>query len=555
VENETELSKDSGKKKAGTGFIVQGTILAASGIISSLIGLLYRLPLTRIIGDEGNGYYSAAYNVYTIILLLSSYSLPLAVSKMVSARLAKKSYRSAGLILRASLCYATLVGGLGAAVIWFGSGWFASSFLHIPNSEYALKALAPTVWIVSYLGVFRGYYQGHSTMVPTALSQIIEQIINALVSVGAAWYLADLFLKNTGDLSGSKAFGAMGGTIGTGAGALSALVMFMILFYSGREKRKKRITEDKSLNTETFGGVTQVLFLTVVPVILSTAIYNAGSIVDNSIFGHFMFANGLSSETASDYGIYTAKYKLLINVPISIANSLSSSLIPALSMANAARDRGQVENGVSKATRFSMIVAIPCAVGMAVLADPIITLLFGKSEKAVMMMRIGSAGVIFYSLSTVSNAILQGTSHMRIPVRHAFVSLLINAGVLLLFLNVFHLGIFGVVAADMVFACTMCVLNTLSIRRLLDYRQEIRRTFLGPLVCALIMGGATWFLYSLLGRITKSLLILTVVPVIAAMFLYAVLLIRSGMITAYELSCFPKGRFLVKTARAMHLID
>ena len=174
-------------KNRHDGFLIQGSIYAASGIISSIIGLMYRLPLTRIIGDEGNGYYSAAFNIYTIILLLSSYSLPLAVSKMVSARIATGNYRNAGRILKASLVYATLAGGLGCAVIFFGADWFARSFLHIPEAAYPMRALAPTVWIVSYLGVCRGYWQGHSTMVPTALSQVVEQIVNALVSVGAAW--------------------------------------------------------------------------------------------------------------------------------------------------------------------------------------------------------------------------------------------------------------------------------------------------------------------------------------------------------------------------------
>ena len=170
-------------KRKGSGFMVQGAIYAASGIISSFIGLLYRLPLTRIIGDEGNGYYSAAFNIYTIILLLSSYSLPLAVSKMVSARIAKGGYRNARRILTASLVYATVVGGIGCTVIWTCADWFANHFLHIPMASLPMRALAPTVWIVSYLGVLRGYWQGHSTMVPTALSQVVEQIVNAVVSV------------------------------------------------------------------------------------------------------------------------------------------------------------------------------------------------------------------------------------------------------------------------------------------------------------------------------------------------------------------------------------
>lgn len=549
----------TGREKAAStstssGFLVQGAILAASGIISSLIGLTYRLPLTRIIGDGGNGYYSAAFNVYTIILLLSSYSLPLAVSKMVSARVGRGEHRNAFRIFAAALGYATIVGGAGFLIIWYGADWFAQSFLHIPKAAYPLRTLAPTVWIVSYLGVCRGYWQGHSTMVPTALSQIVEQIVNAVVSVGAAWFLVRrAMLKGLSDES-SYARGAMGGTIGTGAGALSALLVFLLLFAVSIPAIRDRIKGDETEHRESFGAITKVLVMTVIPVILSTAIYNMGSILDNAFFGQIMFRLGEADHTAADYGIYSAKYKLLINVPIMVANSLASSLIPVLSRANAARNRGQLESGISSAIRFSMIVAMPSAVGLSVMADQIIPLLFGASEKAVMMMHIGCFGVVFYSLSTVTNAILQGTSHMRVPVQHALMSLVIHTGVLLVLLWVFRLGIFGVVVADMGFALCMCVLNALSIRRLLTYRQEYLKTYLGPLVCALVMGAVTFGVKAGLCRVTGIRVLTCGIPILAAVVVYAVLLLKSGCITESELILFPKGHALVRLAKRLHLI-
>jgi len=554
-----EENTEHGRKKSSN-FLVQGSIYAVSAIISSIIGLLYRLPLTRIIGDDGIGYYSAAFNVYTIILLLSSYSLPLAVSKMISARISKGSYINARRILNASILYATVVGGAGFCIIWFGAGWFASFFLKMPESVYALKALAPTVWIVSYLGVMRGYYQGYSTMVPTSVSQVIEQLVNAVVSVGAAWFLLHYAMRAGMNPKNVYGYGAMGGTIGTGAGAFSALLMFLILFICGRKYFKKRVKEDRSIHTESYREISGILFMTVVPVILSTAVYNVSGIIDTSIFGNTMASMGLASKTAGDFGIYSGKYKVLINVPIAIANALSSSLIPTLSGANAARDKGQVESSISKAIRFSMIVAIPAAVGLAVLAEPIISLLFGagSSERAVLMMHVGSIAVILYSLSTVSNAILQGTSHMRVPLRHAVISLLIHICALLICLNIFHLGIFGVVFADIVFALCMCLFNAASIRKILTYRQEIKRTFLLPALCASIMGAAAYFLYRFITRILYRfgfrILAGTVLSILAAILIYGSLLIRTGCITEYDLTFFPGGKKLVRAARRLHLL-
>ncbi len=223
------------KKRKESNFVVQGSILAVASIVVRIIGIAYRIPMINIIGDEGMGYYGTAFNVYNIALLLSSYSLPLAVSKMVSARLAGKQYRNAARILRAALCYATIVGAFAAAVIWFGADFFAKDVFFMPYAAFALRTLAPTVWIMAYLGVFRGYFQGQGTMVPTAFSQVFEQIVNAIVSVAAGSFLFNEALKTevlknqTGD-GYSNAWGAAGGTIGTGAGAFTALIFLLFLF-------------------------------------------------------------------------------------------------------------------------------------------------------------------------------------------------------------------------------------------------------------------------------------------------------------------------------------
>ena len=176
-------STPGGKKAAN--FVIQGSILAIAGIVVRLIGMLYRIPLINIIGKKGNGYYTSSYGVYNILLILSSYSMPVAVSKMVATRIAREEHQNSRRILRAALVYATVIGGVAAAVLWFGAETFAQ-LIKTPFSMYALKTLAPTIWIMAYLGVLRGYFQGTGSMVPTAISQILEQIVNAIVSVGAA---------------------------------------------------------------------------------------------------------------------------------------------------------------------------------------------------------------------------------------------------------------------------------------------------------------------------------------------------------------------------------
>ena len=546
------------EKKAGSNFIIQGSILAIAGIIVRLIGMLYRIPLANYIGDEGNGYYSAAYNIYSIMLILSSYSLPVAVSKMVSARLARGQYRNARKILRAALFYATIVGGVGFCALWFGSGFFAEHVIKMPYSAYALKVLAPTVWIIAYLGVLRGFFQGHSTMVPTAVSQIFEQIVNAVISLLAAKSLFDLGVKSNlvyGSTEYSYAFGAAGGALGTGAGALTALILFVGLYLMYRPKMKRRIRKEQGTSAEGYGMITSTLFLTVVPIIVSSSLYNSSTVIDNVLFGQIMTGLGEAKQIASQWGIYSGKYHLLFNIPVAVANSLSSSLIPALSRAVAEKDRKQTLNRIASAIRFSMIIAIPSAVGLAVLAAPISNLLFPGRDNTdlIKMTCYGSSAVVVYSLSTVTNAVLQGINRMKTPIRNAGISLVLHTVILFVMLRYLHMGIYGVLYANILFALFICILNARSIARFKRYRQEVKKTFLIPMVASAVMGAAAFGVYraaySILGN-----LISTGISVLVAVAVYFVLLVLLKGVDAQELRSMPGGTRLSGLARKLHLM-
>lgn len=557
MENRQSRRKTKGKRESN--FVVQGSILAVAGIIVRLIGILYRVPMTNIIGDEGMGYYSTAFNVYNIMLILSSYSLPLAVSKMVSARMAKGQYRNAVRVLKAALVYATVVGGIACFITWNFADFFATTAFNTPFCVYALKTLAPTIWIMAYLGVLRGFFQGHGTMIPTAISQIFEQVINAVISVVAAGVLFKIGLDSNRVYNTTgypQAFGAAGGTIGTGAGALAALLFMLLLFsiYWPVVKRRKR--RDRNRRTDSYGDISVTFLFTVVPVIISSAVYNINAVVDNSIMAYGMEALGRGKEFLSLWGIYNNKYMLLVHVPLAMANSLSSSLIPSLSGAVARKEKGAVIAKTSLAIRFAMLIAIPSAVGLTVLSAPINNLLFksGDNTEAIRMLITGSAAVIFLSMSTVTNAILQGINHMNVPVRNAFISLILHIGVLYLMLMVFKMGIYSMVFANIAFAVFMCILNAIAIRRYLNYRQEIVKTFLLPAVASAFMGAAAFGVYKGVTLIIKSNLLGTIFAVLAAIAVYGVLLIKLRCVDEEELYSMPGGTKVIRLSRKLHLM-
>lgn len=525
-----------------------------------LIGMLYRIPMANILGDEGSGYYGAAFSIYSILLIVSSYSLPTAVSKMVAAKNARKEYRNSSRILKAALFYGTVAGGIGAAVLWFGADFFATRSLNLPYTRYALKSLAPTIWVIAYLGVFRGYFQGLGTMIPTALSQILEQVVNAVVSLMAAERLFQAGLRTNlvhGATEYSYALGAAGGTIGTGVGAVAALVFLIFLMASYRPIMKRRIKRDQTRRRENYGEISAVLLMTVLPIVFSSVAYNVSTVIDNSIFTKGMTRLGMeSSEIAAALGIYINKYSLLYGIPVAISNSLASSLIPALSRAVAERNREQIKSRVSMVIRFSMVIAIPATVGLTVLAGPVCNLLFNRTDNTslIRMVMYGSLAVVFYSLSTVTNAVLQGINHMDRPLKNALISLVLHVAALCVMLFVFKMGIYSVVYSNILFALFMCILNGIYIGRYLHYRQEVMKTFLLPTAAAGIMGGAAYGVYSLVHMTVKSNLIGVILAIAAAVAVYGALLLKLRCVDEAELSGMPGGRKLVRIAQKCHLM-
>ena len=550
-------------KKNGSNFLVQGSILAFASIVSRLIGLLYRIPLTNKIGDIGNSYYSSAFEVYSIMLLISSYSLPIAVSKLVSAEVAKGKRRMGYRILKCSLVFAIISGLLFALIVFFGAGFFSDIYLKTPNCIFALRVLAPAILIVAVLGVIRGFFQGLGTMVPSAVSQIIEQIVNAIVSIWAAYVLFDYGTK-IGNVLGdpehcSAAYGAAGGTLGTSMGSVAALLFMVFVFAMYSSTLKRQMMREGRRAIEPVKKTFRMLMVTIVPILLSTTIYNISGFIDNGVYKHLAYAQGYGSDEIDIWwGVYTGKYKLMINVPISIASALAASSVPALTASFGRGNMKDVRRKLSSSIRFIMVIAFPSAVGLAVLAKPIFTLLFPGTidtlDLAGNMMYIGAAAVIFYSISTLSNGLLQGINRLKVPVINAVITLIVHVILLVVLMMVFKMNIYAVVIANMFFAIMMCVLNNIALVRYSGYRQEVMRTFVIPGICSAIMGLAAFLVYKGIYAVCNQNAISLVVSMAVAVIVYGILMLVLKGLTENEILRFPKGNVLVKILRKMKLL-
>lgn len=540
-----------------TNFIAQGGILALAGIISRIIGMLYRIPLMNIIGEQGSGIYSTAYDIYNIMLLISSYSLPMAVSKMVSAKLSLKQYRNVRRVLLVSLAFGAALGLAAAALMYFGASFLAGSVLSMPRAALAVRLLAPTVFIMGMLGVLRGFFQGHGTMVPTAVSQILEQIIHVGVSIAAASLLFNRGLEKeaAGSTMTAPAYGAAGATIGTGVGALAALLFVGFIFLLYRKTLNRRCLRDVSGVTDSPLLTLRTVAVTAIPILISATIANIVNVLDHGVFGAYMGAEQMDLyETL--WGAYSGKFIVLTNVPIAIATALSSSTLPAVSAHMAQNDREGAMKKAASAIHFIALVAIPASLALAVLAKPCLDLLFRSTDnsQAAQIMMAGFTVVIGYSLSAVSVGILQGSGLFWEPIKNYIISLVIHMPLLALALFVLHGGILGVAVCNASFGLCSSVLNILSMHRRLGYHQELKRTIGRVSIASVIMAAAAYGIYRGLFALHLSNTISLLVCAVSALLIYFAMILLLGAVNEEELRSMPKGGALAALARRLHLL-
>lgn len=540
------------QQKKKDSFVLQAGILAAAGIIVKIIGLLYRSPLTSIIGLEGNGYYSSAINIYTIILLVSSYSIPSAISKVIAQRLAYKEYRNAQRVFQCALIYVIVVGGV-ASLFTF----FAAPILVEDNAVMVLRVFAPTIFFSGLLGVLRGYFQAHGTMMHTSISQILEQILNAAVSIGAAYFL----MKLAADKSDTTQaiYGASGSALGTGIGVLTALLFMYGMYRLNRGFIRKRMEHDRTQKEESYREIFKVIITIVTPFILSTFIYNCSTAVNMNIYYRIkMDVFGLEeSVVAIQYGIFATQAISVVNIPIAISSAMSSASIPSVASTYAMHQEEETRHKVGQAIRMTMLIAIPATVGLLVLSKPIMQFIYPQKEAldtASGLLCALAVSVVLYSLSTLTNAVLQGIGKVNIPVIHAVIALAAQIGLLIGLLLYTELDVYALACANIAYSFLMCILNQIAVRRYLGYREKIVQTYIKPGLSAIVMGAVAYGIYHGLFYLLKISRICLILAIGAGVVVYFILIIKLGVVGEAELKAVPKGTLLIHLAKKMHLL-
>lgn len=557
----TGKDKPNNNQKRRNNFAMQATILAAASIISKLIGMIYNIPFANLLEEEGNGYYGMAQTVYYLILLIATFSIPQAVSKIMAEKIEKGEYKNVKRIFDVSMLYVFIVGLIAAGITFFGAPYFVS-----PSAVLSLRVLAPTVFLSGFASVYRGYFQAYGNMVPTSISQVVEQVFNAIFSIAMAILFMNIAVSS-GKGEMRQMYGAAGGTVGTGVAVLAGLIYMIILYNREKGDFYNQMENDTTDKLMSYKEAVKLLLMIATPIIFSSFIYNINGTLDMKMYYAIMSGKGFAEDVYSaEYGLYSRYYLVLANIPIAMAAAVASTVIPRVSASHGVGDIEGCKGSISKAIQLTMVLTIPCAVGFMLLGKPIITMLYPSLSEASVhtaggLLLYGGISIVFYGFSSVLNGVLQGVGKVNYPVLSTSIALVFHIIMLYLLLKYTNAGTVSFIAATLLYVLIIVFMNYWKVKQYLGYSIEWNNVIFMPLLAAVIMGAAVLIIFNLLrfglSNITDAYIcnaISTIVSIIIAAITYCVCLLKFGGYTEEMLMAFPKGTLIVKAAKKFHLI-
>ena len=508
--------------------IVKGvSILSLAGIICKLIGLLYTVPLTRIIGSEGLGIYQSVYPTYNLLLTLSSAGLPVAVSRMVSQFLAKDDPKNAHHVFITALwlltglgclCMILMLAGNGALVVW----------VREPRSSQGFYVIAPCLAIVCALSAFRGFMQGQQNMKPTAISQIAEQIGKVTFSLPLAYLGARR----------SLAYGAAGALLGITLSEACATIIVAILYF----RNKKRFALLPQLSAEppaSTGSLARTLFSISIPITISACIVPLAQFVDSVMMVPRMIDSGLTNEAArSLYGVFSGLVIRLINMPTALALAIAMSLVPAVSAAQAVHDEKGTSQAADQGLKLAFMIGFPCSIGMSVLARQVFGFLYLESLKPEQfqtgweLLTVSSLTIVLFTVVQATSGILQGLGKQKIPMYTLIAGVSFKILMNYILVGIPGVNIHGGPYASLVCYTVSMVPNLYFVCKYAHLSFNFRDWIFKPGLSAAAMGIVIFAMRSFL-PLNR---VLTLLEIAVGVAVYAFMAVKLKMISSGELS-------------------
>ncbi len=531
-------------------------VLTCANLLTKIIGLIFKIPLTNMLGNEGMGYFNTAYQVYTWLYMLSTAGVPVALSMLISEAHTKGNIRKEKKLFRLTLALFSAIGLIGSALMLCFSKELAQ-FISADKAFLCIMAISPALFCVCITSTVRGYFQGRRNMLPTAISEIIESLTKMSVGILLGGYA----LSKGYELYKVAAYAILGVTVGMAA---SAAFLGLAAFF-GKALHSSANNTDISDNIETDDSSKKLLvsfFKIAIPIMLSSSLLSMSSMFDTLIVIRRLQGIGISEAVAiAQYGNYTAYCVTLFNLPPVLIYPIVNTLIPSLVAAKALNDGTKTKLLTEKSLKLSALISLPCSLGLAVLGEPILKLIFTSKENAEMAAPLLTAlapSVFLIGIMAVSNGILQAFKLQK----YSMLSMIIGAlckGVSAYLLpavkiNGEYLGIYAAPISTFIFYLTISALNFYFLARYASVKFSVVKTFLRPLIAAAICAVTAIIsykgLYALLGDM--KIIVLLAIAVAAVIYGFAVLLL--GAVTKSDIALISKAERLINKIPVIRIL-
>ena len=540
-----------GKLKKET-FVQSILVLMLSQVMIKLLGLAYKVYLTNKegFGDIGNAIYNSGYQIYALLLAISSIGVPNAISKIVAERLAKGDKRGVKRIFKISLVFFALVGLAGSLILFFGANYISNVWLEIPEAELTLVALSPSVFFVAIASVIRGYFNGHQRMSTTANSQTLEQVAKTLITILIVEMIA---IPTQNDV----VLMAAGANLAT---TLSIFLSFAYLYRYYKLKRKELAIdvqenyEEPSYAKKSSKEILKSVIQISLPMTISSLVSSINRTIDSVTVVRGL-KNFLSEEVAKfQFGIYTGKVDTLIGLPLSFNIAFATVLVPSISKLLARNEKKDAAKLIKSSLLSTILIGLPCTFGMIVFAEQILGLLFPNASSGTLLLQITSITIIFMMMAQTVNGVLQGIGKYKVPATAVACGVVVKLILNLILIPIPSIGINGVAISSIVCHIISFSIGFNVLKNTLNIKFSARKFIVKPLLATLAMCVCSYVLYVLLSAIIPWK-IAAIIAIIFAVIVYAFSVFKLRILSKEEIYRLPKGQLIYKVLVKMKLYE
>lgn len=523
-----------------TNKLVKGAmLLSVAGMIAKIFSALYRIPLARLVGQEGMGYYETVYPIYSLLVSALLIGIPNAISKLTSEKIANDDYYNANNIFKYSRYVIVVVGVIISLFMFFGANFMIERWEWKSETKYVIRGLSLSPIFISITGTYKGYFQGMQKMLPTALTQIIENVTKVILGISITYFL----VKSNYSIS----FAVGGAAIGTTLGFLISAVFMYIYYFKNKSSYKKEYEQIESVR---FITVARKIISVAIPITIASASYSIMRVIDsNTVFKRLTMIN---KDIANNMMGQLGYAFTIINVPLTISLALMISIVPAISIAIAQNNYKDLMNKIEICIRFSLLLALPAAIGIIILSEPLMNMLYHTSAGHEYLILLGIC-LIFIIIGQALAAILQGMGKYYIPLGSLFVSIIIKY-IVNYYLISSNLQLMGAVIGSICYYAVYVMINYIIIKRETKFKIDISKVVLKPMLSTIIMGISAYFVYYGVHNIINSNTLATLISIIVGIVTYGLMLIITRTLKEEDFVFIPYHETIVKALKNLKLI-